>query len=91
MRPCKIASSSVTAPEDRIISHHLERVRECQLLALTVILTACISTQADFSKSFQEIPTDQTDFYIYCSCVLIAVTEEVVLEMPREAIICAVH
>lgn len=52
--------------------------------ALTVLLTACMSTQADFSKSFQETSKDQTDFCIYYSFILIAITEEVVLEMPTE-------
>lgn len=56
----------------------------CQLTALTVILTACISTQADFSKYFQETWTDQTGFCIYYPCILIAMIEEVMLEMPTE-------
>lgn len=79
MGACKLASSSVIVLEERVTFYRLETVSEYQVLAYTIILTACILTQADSSKSFQ------SNFCIYCfSCALRAVTEEVILEMTIE-------
>lgn len=75
MGSCKLASSL----EEKVTFNHLETVSEYWLLAYTIVLSACILIQADFSKLFQ------SNFYIYCfSCALRAVIEEVILEITIE-------